>query len=391
MNRRNSIPSMRNISPPVSRRRKISSTAERPASPKSTLEKPASPTSTDTIGRPFRSTTKSGRPFGSTARNSKNTINKLLIKAVEAWVGVSNIGLIDEPKQIGYSLLPKSANNCFNSKDEDTCRSYRYCRYSNKFCMPNDNRNNLAEVGSYINSYPSGKVYKITGKISDIEIIHYGKSARTFICVLEPIKNPKSESIIIFHIGFPVLIPFFYLSSIIRMVTGEINKGKKRIVLCGHSMGGIWAQQIASYLCLNNMPVQNVFVVGSGVPAWCNYDISNFYKNRWIFFASCENGVIDQLVGTNVQRETFPMSRLAYEKNYINKIYSQYENSSEYREMGTYLLQVNKIFYPPADGRAILFNITNEKLEKSSELYSYNNSLHDFKFYRSQLYSLLDY
>jgi pimeloyl-ACP methyl ester carboxylesterase len=179
------------------------------------------------------------------------------------------------------------------------------------------------------------------------------------------------------------------------MVTGEINKGKKRIVLCGHSMGGIWAQQIASYLGLNDMPRQNVFVVGSGVPKWCNYDISNFYKNRWIFFASCENGVIDQLVGTTVPRETFPMSKLAYERNYINKIYSQYEDPSGHREMGTYLLQANKLFYPPPDGRSILFHITfikkNEKLEKSSELYSYNNSLHDFKFYRSQIYSLLNY
>ena len=324
------------------------------------------------------------------ANRNSPILNSRLMKAVDSWFGVSMVGLIDEPKNIGYSLLPRSAKNCFNTKEEDKCKSYRYCRYSNKVCLPSDSRNDLALVGSYINSYPSGKVYKITGKICDIEILYYGKSLKTFICLLEPIKNPNSESIIVFHVGFPVLIPFFNLSSITRLVIGEINKGKKRIILCGHSMGGIWAQQIASYLFLNNLPIQNVFVVGSGVPIWCNYDVSNFYKNRWLFFASCNDKVIDQLVGIIAQRETFPMSRLAYEKNYINKIYSQHEDLSEYRVMKTFLLEENIFFYPSLDGRSLTFNIANNNpLVKSIDLYSYNNSLHDFKFYRSQLYSLL--
>jgi hypothetical protein len=349
------------------------------------------------LGRPIQLAGPLGRSIslrpGGLHHKTRVVKESNLIKAVKSWFGVSTVGLMEEKKQIGYTLLKKSAANCFNSKNENICRSYNYCRYGNGLCVPNDNKNIIADVGSYINSYPTGKVYRITAKISDIEIFNYSKSLKTFICVLEPVQSPNSESIIIFHVGFPVLIPYYYLARIIRLVTVEINKGKKKIILCGHSMGGMWAQQVASYLYITNVQINNVYVVGAGVPLWCNYDISHFYVNRWMFFASSENKVIDQLIGTKVEKETFPMAAVAFEKNYIKKIYSEYFPPNLFKEIGTFLLGENLLFYPTVDSGENRFNLNiiknNENIEKSADKYSYNNSIHDFKFYRYQLYLFL--
>ena len=339
-----------------------------------------------------------------------------LDEAIKIWIGLSVVGMADttsnQTKNIGYSANNIYALRCFQSKSKEKCDTYNYCRFNEKVqkCLPSESRNELSE-GSFINMEPDGDVYRIVNVLK-VDVHHGERKLKTYIRILEPVHAPSSLAVIVFPIGFPVLIDMFALDRIKNIAHANINT-KRKVILCGHSMGGLWAQQLASYLVHLKINVDNVYVVGSGTKIWTDFNISSFYPDRWMFFCTFRKSgdykTMDPSVGGIVTKNNHIY------RNYNEKLYATnkfnddvvfdfdtFNNNlftygdNNYVGLKTLLLGEGVLFDVRPDNVNAFFifntNINNEiniwRSKTSNYMYG-PNDLHEFSLYKKQINSYL--
>ena len=240
-------------------------------------------------------------------RNKKRSVsifkkNIKLIKKLEKkeneyselldYFGICDIGTLltrDEVdnnfKSLGYNENIIEAKYCF-IQQPSTCPA-NTCIATANSCVPNKNRVNwwIPEI-SKLNSSRDGKVWDL---IDGINVSKYIKFASSTIHMYVSVLKNKDRIIINFPIGMVINIPKNMLIDIKIIIDKYLDNNKyNTVILCGHSCGSVFAQQVA-YSYIGHKNIKKIYVCGSGSYKWTTEtqktEILNAFNNRWYFIA----------------------------------------------------------------------------------------------------------
>ena len=228
-----------------------------------------------------------------------------LVEIVRTWWGIQDIGEWQfkpggkKTKSVPFSADSRDAFFC-GAKEHNTqesCEAEQFrdkprCSFRGSSCFVNPDVYGTQEwftEGSMVNSRYKGSVFE---NIHNIEFDFYGSDEYREqnsgpiiknIVFLTSIDIPN-HVFCLFPTGDAIDIPV----EILIKVVGKIKEFAENntVILCGHSMGGLWAQQTAFYICEKDWS-KNVYVVGSGVRKQFNqlqHDkfVQN-YRGRFLF------------------------------------------------------------------------------------------------------------
>lgn len=209
-----------------------------------------------------------------------------IYQCLDYWCGLEELGFLrDKTKTINYNNKSTEALQCFNSTTALTCEQPT-CRWvSTGQCLPAEHESKWwVKDQSVINSRSTGVLYTLVDAIE----VDIREDIQVRISILRPTVL-VSHIVVIFPSGYPYRVPGRDINRIVSLIIKQTQDfPSASIILCGHSMGAAWAQEIA--LELPEVDLQRIHVVGSGAFIWAyEKEVQRFvrqFKGRFFFMAA---------------------------------------------------------------------------------------------------------
>ena len=218
-----------------------------------------------------------------------------LIQSVEDWYGLSIIGTWnirkgatkDATKDVNFTENIDTCNKCSSKNTQEACNEDPDCNFKGSSCLSFGKHEEWFNLNSKINSKDKCKIFQLKNKIGVNKVLPM-QIIQLFIVELEPEIDYEKLSLFIFPIGIIIKPTREIIDEVIKFIIIAL-KDKERVVLCGHSMGGSWAQIIGYHISQRqNQNVDNLYIVSSGAWIWSTVTESNEFinkfKNKYISF-----------------------------------------------------------------------------------------------------------
>jgi hypothetical protein len=217
---------------------------------------------------------------------------------------------------------------CFATQREQ-CNKYQgVCEWSKSRCLPVD-RKTVSwwdDNKSYLNSrVEPHKVYFLKW--------HYSLVVRDINVVVSIMEVAPTVHVLTLPTGYACMLENDDLHIIVNKVKQELVNGFT-VLLAGHSMGGIWAQQIALNLIachIDDNILQRCWCIVSGVTSWMSRNqcdqLYNKYENRIVHYISAYMSESSQSDESDEDELLYP------DNNDINIININQSNETKYTVM----------------------------------------------------------
>ena len=200
-----------------------------------------------------------------------------LKQVVRHWLGTCRAGMsYDETsREINYS---QKNGACYNLEEKDCLNQGVVCKWLTDRCKPRD--------GQSSSWWEDG-----TSKLNDGIESHFTHTLQVHH-VVQNEDVGTSANISIFKVGTDTRLMIFPIGESIMMPEKDVdfcvqfaNRLRDNLILAGHSMGGLWAQQVAVKLAMSSSRiVSRCWCVTTGVKAWMSpaqFQFTFQYGERW--------------------------------------------------------------------------------------------------------------
>ena len=245
-----------------------------------------------------------------------------LLNFVKCFYGLSIIGEWFQRGSTGEDPLKKLVNYSNNSETAVACMNETTpcsppCveKVNSKKCFPNDVSEWWINNVSLVNSESDGKVYRLLNKVAIKQVLPPRSSLHKFIVELEPVEDSQCHTIFIFPSGLVTGIPLDIRNIIIPKIINSLQT-KNKVLVCGHSMGGLWTQVIAYCLIISGVPkelLDKLYIITSGSSSWATNDMYRLFTTtydpqKYIFFCNSDTNKGEKYIDPKILIFTPPNS-----------------------------------------------------------------------------------
>ena len=250
------------------------------------------------------------------------SMSQELLNFVKCFYGLSIIGEWFQRGSTGEDGLKKLVNYSNNSETAVTCMNETNpcsppCveKVNSKKCFPNDVSEWWINNVSLVNSESDGKVYRLLNKVAIKQVLPPKSSLHKFIVELEPVEDSQCHTIFIFPSGLVTGIPLDIRNIIIPKIINSLQT-KNKVLICGHSMGGLWTQVIAYCLIISRVPkelLDKLYIITSGSSSWATPEMYRLFTRtydpqKYIFFCNSDTNKGDKYIDPKILIFTPPNS-----------------------------------------------------------------------------------
>jgi hypothetical protein len=224
-------------------------------------------------------------------------------------------------KSVFYSSDTIGAVRCFQSSISE-CDKITSCFSRRGRCMPREVSMWWDSESSKFNARSDGAIWELTkiiGTWGSVITDRNGnkKDILKYVCALKSVQHPNTF-VILFPIGMKQLPGNELLQEILKYCMELIyDRSCKYLLLCGHSMGAIWAQKTAQMLSISDISLDKIYVIGTGASKWIQREtsIGYIYRHRWLFFANILGEYIDSSIYSKVTPKSYFIPCIAMQPN----------------------------------------------------------------------------
>jgi pimeloyl-ACP methyl ester carboxylesterase len=252
------------------------------------------------------------KPDGRARPQPPPVLSRELKTSLIDWFGLQDVGTWrgQQPRHVAFSEAAPEACVCFYQDDQQACETAG-CNWKAASCVPGGGVKSEWFVAgkSLVNSKSDGRLWRL---IQYVPITLKDGSA-AFASVLQP-EDGQNTTVIVCPPGDVRDIPPPVAEALVEHTSAALVDGK-RVVLCGHSMGGVYAQMVALQCLRRSVDTSHLYVVGSGAYMWTTAEerteLLTAFRDRWCFVAQAAGSKMDfKLFESPAERHELRLSGL---------------------------------------------------------------------------------